>query len=192
MSFNYDATLPTGVPLRTTSRIWRTEWFVPSRHSHNHLDYKRCHNHLNQISFLELQLLQLACDEIPPHFGRSPAILERKNCFHWWYHPWVFPQRCPDAHCQERRARCSFWWFVVLGFKLNRDDIIDVEVIRSIWAEMMNKNQFGNFFWRTTEPSIIPPGQLVLKSLLSMSQSNPYDTSHCIHFENASYIYIYL
>ena len=72
-----------------------------------------------------------------------------------------FPQRCPDAHCQERRARCSFWWFVVLGFKLNHDDIIDVEVIRSIWEEMMNKNQFGNFFWRITEPSTIPPGQLV-------------------------------
>ncbi len=89
MSFKYDATLPTGVPLWTTSRIWRTEWFVPSRHSHNHLDYKRCHNRLNQISFLELQLLQLACDEIPPHFGRSPAILERKNCFHRRYHPWV-------------------------------------------------------------------------------------------------------
>ena len=35
-------------------------------------------NHLTQISILELQLLQLACDDIPPHFGRPSAILERK------------------------------------------------------------------------------------------------------------------
>ena len=84
----YVATLPTGVQLQTTSWLWRTRWFVRSRHAHNHRDYKRCQppdtNFHSRAAATPVGLWWHS-----PTFWTTLRDFGTKNGFDWWYHPWV-------------------------------------------------------------------------------------------------------
>ena len=131
----YVATLPTGAQLQTTSWLWRTRWFVHSRHAHNHRDYKRCQppdtNFHSRAAATPVGL-----------WWHSPTFWTTLRDFGTKiYHPWVseFSLRYP----RSKPCRALLRWALCCG-ACNSSVYVRFEMI--VWKRSVLGRLLGDFF----------------------------------------------